>query len=144
FAPTAMFPVGLPIGNMANYSIDKPFTQDNERITIPYQAVGNNAFDEILKDEFNRLVLMFYYGENDTRTFLEDEELVPISPYERRIMSYRVDMYPFIHPLTSELLWFVPADAYNEFYLDLEPSALPPDTFSRDLVRTTIPQNYEG
>ncbi|MGG7281159.1 hypothetical protein, partial [Escherichia coli] len=82
FAPTAMFPVGLPIGNMANYSIDKPFTQDNERITIPYQAVGNNAFDEILKDEFNRLVLMFYYGENDTRTFLEDEELVPISPYE--------------------------------------------------------------
>lgn len=144
FAPTAMFPVGLPIGNMANYSIDKPFTQDNERITIPYQAVGNNAFDEILKDEFNRLVLMFYYGENDTRTFLEDEELVPISPYERRIMSYRVDMYPFIHPLTSELLWFVPADDYNEFYLDLEPSALPPDTFSRDLVRTTIPQNYEG
>lgn len=145
FAAGAMFPIGLPIGNMANYSIDKPFTQDNERITIQYQAVGNQAFDDILKDEFNRLVQMFYYTDYDrtqynTRMhFPNDPNMQKLTPYERQLFNHRADMYPYIHPITSELQWFVRGEEYNELFQNLDKIALPPQ-YEKGIVTDITPQ----
>lgn len=109
YACGAAFPVSAPIGASANFSIEKPFNQENDQITINFQMIGVQYLDPILVNEFNTAVNMFNM-QMKVNGDITGHQLV--SRDLANIFNHRA--YPRINPYTFELQWYVPSDVYNE------------------------------
>lgn len=102
------FPISDPIGQFFDYSIDKPYNDQSRDITIQFQCLGAQYFDDILVKEFNGTVQIFNPDMRDDR-----RERVYVKLGTNLIGYFNNRGYPRINPDDYELEWWVPYDFYQ-------------------------------
>lgn len=55
----ASFPTNVPIGNMFDYSLDKPVNTNNREISIRFRSNGFIVFEDLIKLKFNETQAIF-------------------------------------------------------------------------------------
>lgn len=99
----AAFPLASPLGASFNYSNDKPYSDENDQISIPFRCIGAEYQDPILYAEFNRTVV-------DRNPAMRDgtrqDSYRKLKPNELNANNFQG--YPRIEPTTKELEWWVP------------------------------------
>lgn len=109
-ATGAAFPIANSIGNAFNMSNEKPITDENNEISIPFRCIGVDYLDPILMLEFNKTVEIFNpYMKDGVRGY--NSMLVEVQAEDRNKFNYRG--YPHIDLETCELTWWVFADDYK-------------------------------
>jgi hypothetical protein len=105
----AAFPVSAPIGGTFDFASDRPITEANDQISIPFQCVGAMYQDDILIREFNDTVSLFNPMMNDLN---RAAGMVKIPVMALNLFNNRG--YPHINEDTYELEWWTTHDEYNE------------------------------
>jgi hypothetical protein len=103
------FPISNPIGQFFDFSNDKPYNDQSRDITIQFQCLGAQYFDDILVKEFNYTTQIFNPDMRDGR---RESTLVKLST--NLIGYFNNRGYPRINPDDYELEWWVPADFYRD------------------------------
>lgn len=101
------FPISDPIGQFFDYSDEKPYNDQSRDITIQFQCLGAQYFDDILVKEFNQTVQIF---NPEMRDEFRDGTLVKLSP--NLIGYFNNRGYPRINPDDYELEWWVPYEFF--------------------------------
>lgn len=112
-ARTIAYPITCPIGAMFNFEFDRVYNDENDQTSIQFKCHGAEYNDDILVDEFNRLVELFdpsFRGGNKVNNF----KLLPLHMYK----IYNGLAVPRINPVNYKLEWWVSNDDYYH-YLDL-------------------------
>ena len=122
----ASFPVSLPTGEFANYDSTQVLAPKKD-ITIRFKCNGAMYYDDILKQEFNEVVMTF---NADIRTAYRTGNLAKKGSVFRDVSrsgikdKFRGYVYPFIDLETDRFMWLVnvtdPRVAYIMGLLDYE------------------------
>lgn len=119
-----MYPKTNPWGSIANFDSGDNFDRSNDKVNIQYRSVGAQYNDPILPWEFDQTVAMF----NSDLEIITDaqglealvEGKVKLARGERYVQIpnayldyFNYDPYPLVHPVTWELLWFIPMEVYQ-------------------------------
>lgn len=59
FATGASFPTANPLGAAANFNSDRPISEENAQISIPFKCFGAEYNDPVTVMEFNRIVQVY-------------------------------------------------------------------------------------
>ena len=116
----ASFPLSVPMGSYFNFESDRPVNNSNDQISIPFRCIGAIYNDDILIDEFNKVVGMHNYGmrESDFSTSKNsDGSTITANRSHTKITMDKLALfnnrgYPRINPNTYELEWWVPNNDY--------------------------------
>ena len=104
----AAFPISVPIGNFGDFNIDHPYNDQNKEISIRFQCLGFECFDDILVLEFNKTIQQFNSsmrdGKRETTMYKVNKNLIHLFKYRG---------YPRINPDTYELEWWVTNTLFN-------------------------------
>lgn len=111
-ATGAAFPIANSIGNSFNYNNEKPVTEENAEISVPFRCMGVDYLDPITMLEFNKVVELFNPAMADGKRGYNNA-LVKLTAAERKVYNYRG--YPHIDLETCELEWWVPAADYRQY-----------------------------
>ncbi len=125
----AAFPMSSPIGASFNYEHDRPINNANDQISIPFRCIGAMYNDDILISEFNKTVVLFNNGMDDS-TRSTGYTMVPLAALT--IFNYKG--YPRINPDTYVLEWWVDNDTYNHYIPTYNP-------ITADLQKTNTAAN---
>lgn len=123
----AGFPTANPWGASANFNSDKPVSEENSQISIPFRMHGIEYGDPVLIYEFNKIVSIFdpyMRTEADNlhslRTNLDADDTIiegvkqgvyaKIDTTQLNPMNFRGR--PRINPLTMELEWYARVDEF--------------------------------
>ena len=105
----AAFPLTPSLGRSFDFSSDTPFVADSaSQISIPFRCYGVEYNDPILIKEFNDIVYFFNGDMGSNRSRL----MVQLKPQELTLFNFYG--YPYIHPRTFELQWWVYRADYEE------------------------------
>lgn len=135
----ASFPLNVPVGNLFDFNVDKPFASNGE-ISIRFKSMGFLAFEDFLKLEFNRTLAIFNSELSNLLDFdLSDGGSSELKGREDGTRAYQVPRcgyvkiphyllalgegdlssnpfysvnhkaYPYINLKTNELEWWTPA-----------------------------------
>ena len=107
-AANVAFPLSLPIGSFADFNSEHPYNDQNKEITIRFQCLGFECFDDILVKEFNDSVKLFNSNMRD-----ENRERVMYKVNKNLIQLFNNNGYPRINPDTYDLEWWVSSALYN-------------------------------
>ncbi len=107
----ASFPVNVPIGAAFNFETETPYNQANGQLSVSFQAMGAIYQDDILIDEFNRTVVAFNGGMDDSH---RDQYYKMASISQLGLFNTRG--YPRINPDTYALEWWIANEDFN-YYL---------------------------
>lgn len=114
FACTGIaYPTAISIGAAMNFNSEKPYSDENAQLTIPFQCTGAMYNDPIIIYWFNKTVYNFCDALRKS-VGGESQDYVKIDADELAAYPYRG--LPHINPYTLELEWWVPraeAAAYN-------------------------------
>lgn len=124
----AAFPIATPEGNTFDFSIDKPYNDTNNEVSIPFKCSGFICNDDILIRTFNETVAIFnpdMMPESMTETHNycvnEKPDDSKMTKIPRRYLSlFNCRGYPRIDPETFELEWYVPRNEFNDKMQALE------------------------
>lgn len=109
-ATGASFPIATSIGNAFNMSNEKPITEENNEISVPFRCIGVDYLDPILMLEFNKLGEIFNPAMKDGRRGY-DGAVVKVPREAMIAFNYRG--YPHIDLETCELTWWVFKEDYQ-------------------------------
>lgn len=101
------FPLASQQAAQYDFSADKPFHDNSDTVSIPFQCVGAIYKDPILMAEFNATVATFNTGMNDTVRSKYHKQL---SVSESELFNHFG--YPWIDLGTGELQWWVKLSDY--------------------------------
>lgn len=105
----AAFPVTSSLGRAFDFASDTPFVADSAtQISIPFRCNGAEYNDPILIKEFNDVVFMFNSDMGEARK----SKMVQLKKNELNIFNYYG--YPYIHPRSFELQWWVYKEDYDQ------------------------------
>ncbi len=110
----ACFPLASPLGAAFNYTNDRPYSDGNDQISIPFRCVGAEYNDPLLFDEFN---LTVQYFNPEMRDGNRDIMMHRLSDTEVNAFNYRG--YPRIDPKSLRLEWWINKSEYRNFLGDL-------------------------
>lgn len=113
-APGASFVLSSPTGAKFNYESDKPINDSNDQISIPFRCYGWISHDDILIDQFNRLVTRFNPGMRDDSRVVAGKNGYKRVPMET-LHLFNNYGYPRINPITRELEWWVSSAVFDHF-----------------------------
>lgn len=102
------FPISDPVGQFFDFSNDKPYNDQNRDITVQFQCLGAQYFDDILVKEFNETVQIFNADMRDDR-----RETTYAKLPQNLIGYFNNRGYPRINPDDYELEWWVPYDLFQ-------------------------------
>lgn len=113
------FPSTIPIGAMFTFQGTESLMQSSDQLSINFTSFGADYNDPITFYEFNRLVGMFNdalvvtaYNADGTLKIQGGDSYVRIPAEHIKKANYHGT--PLIHPLTNELIWYMPvADLYK-------------------------------
>lgn len=109
FACGAAIPVANAVSVAADYNRERPYSDQNKDLTIPFECDGMIVMDPILVYSFNGVVEGFCPEMKDASRARDMVKLDPILyNYFRHIV------YPRIEPSTYEFNWWVKRDIYNQ------------------------------
>lgn len=103
------FPTNAPIGAAFDYENGTPLNMSNAQISITFQAIGFEAQDHILVEEFNKVGTMF---NDQMKDGVRERSMRKVPVQYLSIFNNRG--YPRINPDTYELEWWVSADFYKQ------------------------------
>lgn len=122
----AAFPYSSALGSAFDFASDTPYVADRAtQISIPFHCNGAEYQDPILIREFNDIVFLF---NPDMGTRARKEKMRKLSYKELRFFNYYG--YPYIHPRSLELEWWVYNDDYKAIMAQMStlgPAANYPD-----------------
>lgn len=124
----AAFPNTSSIGAAFNFNAEDRFVSSTEMVSVNFTCIGADYNDPITIDEFNELVAifnpdftitgfsddgnLFIKGNGGDNSLIGSQQYIKIEGEDYTASSYYGT--PLIHPLTFELMWWVPVDIYNE------------------------------
>ncbi len=112
------FPISNPIGSFMDFNDERVYNDQNKDITIRFQVMGVDYFDDILVYEFNETVKIF----NPSMRAVEDVKRVEgditvagdVVKVPRQLLTFFNHRgYPWINPDNYELEWWIPNLVYN-------------------------------
>lgn len=122
-AAIAAFPTAGPVGSILNHTVETPYANDTQQVSVPFKCSGMEFNDPILIKEFNDLVVLFNKEMGD--------EIPPGSKHPKRVLTHvklttheelnlfnSDKCYPRIAD-DNELEWWVPRQRYFEVLNDL-------------------------
>lgn len=104
---TICFPISVPVSASGDFNKDRPFSEQNKDITIRFQCMGLEIYDDILIREFNDTGIIFCPDMADDK---RDKSMTRVPDALGSIFNHRG--IPRINPSTHELEWWVPSDLY--------------------------------
>ena len=104
------FPTANPSGADANYSSDRPYSDDNAQITMPLRCVGAEYNDPILITEFNDASYIFN-PELEKAVNGKSGAYVKVAPGDVELFNF--EGYPIIDEDDWSFNWWVPVETYN-------------------------------
>jgi hypothetical protein len=104
----AAFPTTVPVGAAFNYEVDMPINR-NDQITINFQCIGAEYYDDAILHDFNKAVAI---GNADMFPANRKKAGMIKVPYEY-IFLFNHAGYPWINPATFELEWWI----YNQQFI---------------------------
>lgn len=113
---TIAFPISVPTAGAFDFNTERPYNEQNKDLTIRFQAMGFEAYDDILLKEFNQTVAIFSPNMRDAN---RESTMVKLAPEISMLFRYRA--LPRIDPETSELEWWVPNTLFQnrtQLFLD--------------------------
>ena len=120
----AAFPVSSAMGSAFDFSSDTPFVSDRAtQITIPFHCNGAEYQDPILIREFNDIVFLF---NPDMATNTRKAKMRQLAYKELKLFNYYG--YPYIHPRSLELQWWVYKTDYDAIMAQMAQVAQPSET----------------
>jgi hypothetical protein len=124
----AAFPNTSSIGAAFNFNAEDRFVTSTEMVSVNFTCMGADYNDPITVDEFNELVAIYnpdftitgfsddgslsIKGNGGDNSLIGSQQYIKIEGEDYTASSYYGT--PLIHPLTFELMWWVPVDIYNE------------------------------
>lgn len=109
FACGAAIPVGNAVSVAADYNRERPYSDQNKDLTIPFECDGMIVMDPILVYSFNGVVQAFCPEMKDAN---RDRDMIQIDPMIGQYFRYIC--YPRIEPSTYEFQWWAKRDMYNQ------------------------------
>lgn len=104
-------PRSNPMGAAFNFDSNKPLNQGADELQFTFPSVGFCYNDPILVAEFNEVVAIFNPDMRALAAGQQPQEHVRVEPADLQLLNS--DGYPYIHPDTMELSWYLPTTAYN-------------------------------
>jgi hypothetical protein len=106
----ASYPINVPVGPAYNFEIENPINEANKEITIQFKSIGARYMDDLIVHDFNKVVGIF---NPDMR--LEDmtKSTVMKGIPHTDLQYFNNKGYPYIHPDTKELQWYIHKDEYE-------------------------------
>lgn len=130
----ASFPISLPTGEFANYDSTQVLAPKKD-ITIRFKCNGAMYYDDILKQEFNEVVMIF---NPNIRTAYRQGNLGKKGSAFRDVArsgmkdKFRGYVYPFIDLATDRFMWLVDTTHPRVSYILTLLEHLGEDVFNKD------------
>lgn len=107
-ARTIAYPITCPIGAQFNFESEKNMNMSNDQVSIQFKCHGAEYNDDILIEEFNRLVALF---DPDFEEKVRQKNYIrlPFSLYH----IYNHKAQPRINPVDYSMEWWVSMEDFN-------------------------------
>lgn len=109
-ARTISYPITCPIGAQFNFESEQEYNKDYDQVSIQFKCHGAEYNDDILIDEFNRLVQLF---DPDFTEKTRQGNYIRLPPSAYRIFNGLAQ--PRINPNTYDMEWWVPKSEYDRY-----------------------------
>jgi hypothetical protein len=106
---TIAYPYVAPTATGANMSLDSPFNQEGQQISVNWKCHGLDTFDPIVFTEFNNIVASFNANMHPA---LRDKNMVQINEDLWHLFTY--DTYFWIDPEEQTMQRWVSREVYEE------------------------------
>lgn len=106
---TIAYPYVAPTATGANMSLDSPFNQEGQQISVNWKCHGLDTYDPIVFTEFNNIVASFNANMHPA---LRDKNMVEINEDLWHLFTY--DTYFWIDPEEQTLHRWVSREVYEE------------------------------
>lgn len=106
---TIAYPYVAPTATGANMSLDSPFNQEGQQISVNWKCHGLDTFDPIVFTEFNNIVASFNANMHPA---IRDKNMVQINEDLWHLFTY--DTYFWIDPEEQTMQRWVSREVYEE------------------------------
>lgn len=104
----AAFPVAASVSSKFDFSRESVYNDNNDTVSIPFQAIGAIYKDPILMGEFNMVVQTFNFEMHDAIRPSLYQQLTP-----NEVTLFNHFGYPFIDLETGQLEWWIHKNDYS-------------------------------
>lgn len=101
-------PVAANVGAFGDLNLDEPLSSENKDISMRFQCMGAEIFDDILIYEFNKTVGLF---KPEMRDGARDGSMVKVPRVIDHIFRFRA--YPRINPTNHAMEWWVESNLFD-------------------------------